>query len=135
LPSNREIISRRRWIAMAEETRELAEDVRHIIPPVDIYETTNDVILIADVPGVSKKNLQLDIDKDELTIKGVFEEKETDGQKLVDECIYGEYNRTFALGDTIDREKISAKLEDGVLTLTLPKREEVKPRKITVETE
>ena len=120
---------------MAEEIREQTEEVRHIIPPVDIYETENDVVLVADVPGVEKKSLQLDTDNDELTIRGIFQPKNGDGKKLVDEFAYGEYNRTFTLGDTIDREKITAKLENGVLTLTLPKHEKVKPRKITIETE
>jgi len=87
------------------------------------------------VPGVTKENLRLDIDKDELTISGTFEEQDAGGEKLIDECIYGEYNRTFTLGDIIDREKIAAKLDNGVLTITLPKHEKVKPRKITIETE
>ena len=120
---------------MEEETREQTEEIGRIIPPVDIYETENDVILVADVPGVAKESLQLDTDNDELTIKGIFQEKVDGGEKLLDECVYGEYNRTFTLGDTIDREKITAKLENGVLTLTLPKHEKVKPRKITIETE
>ncbi len=120
---------------MAEGNIELAEDVRRIIPPVDIYETENDIVLIADVPGVSKKNLLLDMDDDELTIRGAFPEHKNGGEKLVGEYTYGEYRRTFTLGDTIDREKIAAKLENGVLTLTLPKHEKVKPRKITIETE
>ena len=120
---------------MAEETREQTEEVRRIVPPVDIYETENDVVLVADVPGVEKKSLQLDTDNDELTIRGIFQQKNDDGKKLIDECVYGEYNRTFTLGNTIDREKITAKLENGVLTLTLPKHEKVKPRKITIETE
>jgi HSP20 family protein len=125
---------RRRWIVMAEETKELAQEVRRITPPVDIYETDNDVILVADIPGVGKKNLTLDIDDDELTISGTFEEIKSDGEKLIDECVYGEYRRTFTLGDIIDREKIAAKLEDGVLTLTLPKHEKTKPRKIEIST-
>ena len=120
---------------MAEEKKELAKDVRRIVPPVDIYETSNDVILVADVPGVPKEKLQLDIDKDELTIRGAFEEQNNGGEKLIDECIYGEYSRTFTLADTINREGITAKLDNGVLTLTLPKHEKVKPRKIAIETE
>lgn len=120
---------------MAVERKESAKDVRRIIPPVDIYETSNDVILVADVPGVTKENLRLDIDKDKLTIIGTFEEQDTGGEKLTDECIYGEYNRTFTLADTIDREKISAKLDNGVLTITLPKHEKVKSKKIAIETE
>ncbi len=120
---------------MAEEIREQTEAVRSIVPPVDIYETESDVVLVADVPGVEKKSLQLDTDNDELTIRGIFRQKNGDGKKLIDECVYGEYNRTFTLGDTIDREKITAKLENGVLILTLPKYEKVKPRKITIKTE
>jgi HSP20 family protein len=120
---------------MAEEAKELAEETRRITPPVDIYETENDVILVADIPGVGKENLTLDTDDDELTISGTFAEKERSGERLIDECAYGEYRRTFTLGDTIDREKIAAKLEDGVLTLTLPKHEKTKPRKIEISTE
>ena len=120
---------------MAEETKEVTEEARRIVPPVDIYETKDDVVLVADVPGVEKKNLTLDIDDDELTIRGTFEERDSGGEKLIDECVYGEYRRTFTLGDTIDREKVAAKLENGVLTLTLPKHERTKPRKIEIETE
>lgn len=116
---------------MAEE----AKDIRRIVPPVDIYETDNNVILVADVPGVTKEKLQLDIDKDDLTISGISEGQDIDGERLIDECVYGEYRRTFTLADTIDREKITAKLDNGVLTLTLPKHEKVKPRKIAIETE
>ena len=120
---------------MAEETRELTENVRRITPPVDIYETETDVVLVADVPGVSKTSLELGIDDDELTIRGVFPEHDKGGEKLLGEYAYGEYGRTFTLGDTIDREKIAATLENGTLTLTLPKHEKAKPRKITIETE
>ncbi len=120
---------------MAEERKELAKELRRLVPPVDIYETENDVTLVADIPGVAKENLKLDIDDDELTIRGTFEEQDTSGEKLIDECVYGEYARTFVLGDTIDREKITAKLDKGVLTLTLPKHERVKPRQIAIESE
>ena len=120
---------------MAEEIREVTEEVRCIVPPVDIYETENDVILLADVPGVTKENLHLDINEDELTIRGSFPEHNGDGKRLMDELVYGEYRRTFTLGDTVDREKIAARLENGILTLTLPKHEKVKPRKIAIETE
>jgi HSP20 family protein len=120
---------------MAEEKKELTEEIRKIIPPVDIYETQNEVFLVADIPGVSKENLKLDIDNDELTIRGMIEEKSDGGEKFLNECLYGEYHRTFTLGDTIDREKITAKLENGVLTLTLPKHERLKPRKIAIGTE
>ena len=120
---------------MAEEKKESTKELRRLIPPVDIYETTNDVMLVADVPGVAKDAVQLDIDDDELTISGVFGEQDVDGEKLLDEYAYGEYRRVFILADTIDREKITAKLDNGVLTLTLPKQERAKPKKIAIETE
>ena len=120
---------------MAEEKKELTGDVRRIVPSVDVYETPNEVVLLADVPGLSKEALQLDVEDDEVTISGTFEGKDGDGEKLIAEYAYGEYRRTFILADTIDREKITAKIEDGVLTVTLPKKEKVKPRKIKIETE
>lgn len=120
---------------MAEESKKTTEEARRIIPPVDICETDGEVILVADLPGVAKNDLQLDIDEAELTIRGDLEEQNRGGEKLVDECVHGEYRRTFTLGDTIDKEKITAKLENGVLTLTLPKHEKVEPRKIAIETE
>ena len=93
------------------------------------------MILLADVPGLTKDNLKLDINKDELAIEGVFAEPKEDGETLLSECTYGKYERTFILADTIDRDKITAKLENGVLTLTLPKQEKAKPRKIAIEAE
>ena len=89
--------------------------------------------MLANFQGLIEQPIQLL--KIVLTIIGAFAEKEGEGAKLIDERIYGEYRRTFTLGDVIDREKISAKLEDGVLTLTLPKHEKTKPRKIEISTE
>jgi len=120
---------------MVEEQAKPTNEVRRLIPPVDIYETENDVILVADMPGVAKENLQLGVDNDELTISGLFLEPEATGKMLVNECLYGNYKRTFTLSDVIAQDKITAKLDDGVLTVTLPKNEKVKPRKIMIETE
>lgn len=120
---------------MAEEKEKPAENLRRLAPRVDIYETPDSVVLLADMPGVTKEDLQLDINEDELAIRGAFEEQNSDGEKLIAERVYGEYYRSFTLGDTINREKIIAKLDNGVLTLTLPKQEKVKPRKISIETE
>lgn len=120
---------------MAEEEKESTKELRRIVPPVDIYETSSDVTLVADVPGLTKDKLHIDIEEDELTIKGALEEPESAGKKLINECIYGEYYRAFTLGDIIDRGKIAAKLDNGVLILTLPKVEKVKPRKIAIETQ
>jgi len=121
---------------MAEEKEKTAEEVKRLIPPVDIYETENNVMLIADIPGVTKENLQVDIENDELTISGLFLAPKIDsGKKLINECYYGKYTRTFTLSDVIAQDKITAKLDDGVLTVTLPKQEKAKPKKITISTE
>jgi len=106
---------------------------KRIVPPVDIYEASNEVFLIADMPGVKKEDLYLNIENDELTISGKFDGPAEDGKKLISECIYGNYFRTFTLSETIDQSKVSAKLENGVLTVTLPKLEKAKPKKITIE--
>lgn len=119
---------------MPDEKIEASKEMRKIIPPVDIYETSDEVFLIADMPGVSKDNLQLNIENDELTISGIFEETASEGKKLINECLYGNYYRTFALSDTIDQGRITAKLDNGVLTVILPKHEKVKPKKIEIET-
>ncbi len=119
---------------MAEEKEEQTNEVRRIIPPVDIYETEDNVIMLADMPGVVKENLQVDVDNDELTISGLFPEpEENEGNKLISECLYGQYSRTFTLSDIISQDKITAKLDNGVLTVTLPKHERVKPKKIEIE--
>lgn len=121
---------------MAEEKEKTAEEIKRIIPPVDIYETENSVVLIADVPGVTKENLHIDVENDELTIEGLFLEPEAgSGKKLINECYYGKYTRTFTLSDVIAQDKITAKLDDGVLTITLPKQEKAKPKKIAITTE
>lgn len=118
---------------MTEEKQ--TNEIRRIVPPVDIYETENDVVLLADMPGVVKDNLQIDVNNGELTISGIFLESESNGEnKLVSEFAYGKYLRTFALSDTISQEKITAKLENGVLSVTLPKQEKIKPKKIEIET-
>jgi len=119
---------------MPDEKVETSDEMRKIIPPVDIYETSDEVFLIADMPGVSKDKLRLNIENDELTISGIFEEPASEGEKLIKECLYGNYYRTFTLSDTIDQGRITAKLDNGVLTVTLPKHEKVKPKKIEIET-
>ena len=102
-------------------------------PAVDIWETEDALLLAADVPGVTRDNVELDMRDDTLTIKAQVGANAYEGLRP----LYGEYNignfyRRFSLGEVIDRDKISADLKDGVLTVTLPKREKAKPRKIVV---
>lgn len=105
-------------------------------PAVDIVERKEDILLIADMPGVDDKSLEITLEKDVLTLDGRVETKLPEGHRLlISEYGTGDYHRVFKLSDEIDREKIMATVKHGVLRLTLPKTEAVKTRKIPVRTE
>ena len=101
-------------------------------PLADIYATEDIYSVKLEVPGVTKENLNIVIEDDELkiTAESSMEENEND-LKYADFCVKN-FSRTFRIGNDIDRNKIDAKLENGILTLTLHKSEEVKPKKITI---
>jgi len=103
-------------------------------PEVDIFENDRAIVLLADMPGVKSKDLNIDLHENTLTITGdvlPFEGK--DEEDIVIEYEIGRFTRQFSLSEVIDQNKIEAKLEDGVLRLTLPKVEKAAPRKITVK--
>ncbi len=103
------------------------------IPLVDIYETKDSFVLIADVPGVDDKSMEVTLEKNVLTIHGTVEPMECKDHDLsYTEYDMGNYHRSFILSGDIDRDKIEANVKDGVLHLTLPKTEKVKVKKITV---
>ncbi len=105
------------------------------IPAVDVLETINELILLADMPGVDSKNVDIDLRDNQLTITGRVDTPEGDKEvSLYKEFNWGDYFRQFTLSDTIDQAKITAKMEDGVLRLTLPKVAKAKPQKIKVVT-
>jgi HSP20 family molecular chaperone IbpA len=102
-------------------------------PEVDIFETDKEITLLADMPGVPADNVTIDLKEDVLTLSG--EVKPWEGPEETDVLIEfetGKYYRQFTLSDAIDQEKIDAKLEDGVLRLTLPKAQKAVPRQIPV---
>ncbi len=102
-------------------------------PPVDIYETKDNFMIIADVPGVDDKSLEITVEKNVLTINGRVEPLECKDHDLTyKEYDEGNYRRSFVLSGDIDRDKIEGTVKDGVLRLTLPKTEQMKVRKITV---
>lgn len=106
---------------------------RVYIPRVDIFETGEAVVLLADMPGVSENDVDITLEKNVLTITGYVQAVQRDGYGLTySEYSEGDYERTFALSDEVDRNRIEATMKDGVLKLTLPKSEEVKTRKIAV---
>jgi HSP20 family protein len=113
---------------------ESAEDEKYLIPLADIFETENDYTLKLEMPGVIKDNLEIVIDNNELRIKGITEKNElSDKDTKYSEFTLDNYFRKFIVGNDIDKNKIDANLEDGVLTIVLHKSEEVKPRKIEIK--
>jgi HSP20 family molecular chaperone IbpA len=102
-------------------------------PRVDILETENELLLLADMPGVAPENLDIQFENRELRIHGKVCPRHQDIDFLYGEYGIGDFYRTFTVGEMIDSEKISAELHQGVLTLHLPKTEAVKPRKIMLK--
>jgi HSP20 family protein len=102
-------------------------------PQVDIFETDQQITLLADLPGVAPENLTVDLRDNILTLTGEVISLENDNEKeLFIEYEIGRYYRQFTLSDIIDQKRIDARLKDGVLRLTLPKVEKASPRKVTV---
>ena len=119
-----------------KEVQTGAESTRNVpvfIPAVDIYETDHELTLMADMPGVPIENVDIDLEGEQLTIRGVMPESDGAGRVLLREYAVGDYYRQFTLSNDIDREKIQASMKDGVLKLVLPKAEAAKPRKIEVK--
>jgi HSP20 family protein len=106
------------------------------LPPVDIYQTdAHEVVLKAEIPGLKKEDIDLRIEQNTLTITGerrVEKAVEKDHYHRM-ERTYGTFSRSFSLPSTIDTEKVRAEYKDGVLSVTLPLREESKPKQISVE--
>lgn len=104
-------------------------------PPVDIHETDDSFVVSADLPGLNKDDIEIGIEDNTLIIKGEkkFEEKVPRDKYLRVERTYGEFVRSFSLPQNVDSTKIKATFRDGILDLTLPKKEEAKPKRIAVE--
>jgi HSP20 family molecular chaperone IbpA len=116
------------------EEQELAptrEESRHLAPPVDIYETTDALVVVADVPGATRETVDINVEDGLLTIKAK-PEYESRGDAYVEEFGLVNFYRQFQLPDAVDQEKITAQYKHGVLTITLPKAEAAKPKQIAV---
>jgi HSP20 family protein len=103
-------------------------------PAVDIYETEHELVVKADLPDVDPKDLDLRVENNILTIRGErkFEKNVNDENYLRVERAYGSFSRSFSLSNTVNAEAIKADYQNGVLVLTIPKREEAKPKQIRV---
>jgi HSP20 family protein len=116
-----------------DPTTDRAPQMEYVVPEVNIFETKDGYVLEAEMAGVSREGLEISLDNNEITLVGHRTEDRTSGDTLFQECRRADYRRVFELDPAIDTAKISAKMDQGVLTLTLPKSERVKPRKITVD--
>jgi HSP20 family protein len=105
----------------------------YIAPNVNIYETQDGYQLEAEMPGVAKGGLEVTLENNEITIIGRRGTDRIDGDLLLRESQEADYRRVFELDPAIDTSKISARMDQGILRMTLPKSERVKPRKISVD--
>jgi HSP20 family protein len=107
----------------------------NFIPPVDIYEDANSLVLKLEVPGIPQEDLQIDLENQTLTVKGerkfVNEEKEENFHRI--ERRYGSFVRSFTLPSTVETESAQASYENGVLAITLPKKEAAKPKQVKIQ--
>lgn len=111
---------------------ESTRSIRQEIPLVDIYENDDEILLHAEMPGVKKDNITINIDNGNLTLSGVrslAKEGAADWEEFGDV----EYQRAFSVPQTIDVDKVQAKLKDGILALHLPKSEASKPRMVEIK--
>ncbi|EKR74358.1 Hsp20/alpha crystallin family protein [Leptospira noguchii] len=115
-----------------EETKK--EKVRTLTPRVDIYSDEENIYLLADLPGVEEKDVQVQLEKDQLTVSGKTSNKDISGELRYSEFRTGEYRRAFTLTESVEEDRISAVYKNGVLNLTLPKRKPL-TKKIEVRSE
>ncbi len=103
-------------------------------PAVDIFETEHELVVKADLPDIEPKDLDIRVENNILSIRGErkFESKVSQDKYLRVERAYGSFSRSFSLANTVNSEAIKADYQNGVLTLTVPKREEAKPKQIRV---
>jgi len=103
-------------------------------PAVDIYETENELVIKADLPEVNPQDLDIRVENNILTIRGErkFENKINEENYLRVERAYGSFSRSFSLANSVKSDAIKADYQNGVLTLSIPKREEAKPKQIKV---
>jgi len=113
---------------------ERIRNVKTFVPRVDIYENKDSLFLLADMPGVNEKTVDIELEKNVLTITGRVENNLIkDATMMYSEYEIGDYERVFTLSEEIDHNKIVATVKNGVLRLELPKAEKVKPKKIAIQ--
>ena len=119
--------------AQRDQRGNLDRTQEFVSPEVNICETKDGYVLQAEMPGVNKDGLEITLEGNEITLVGHRQVEPVKGAPLFRESREADYRRVFELDPAIDTGKVSARMDQGVLTLTLPKSERVKPRKINVD--
>src|ERR671939_455473 len=125
-------------LAVREKREMAAEEERTVpgrfyVPYTDVYETEDVLTVVMEVPGVAREAVEAEVKDDVLRVEARIDPSKYGGlEPVYTEYGVGHWARSFALSDRVDRERIAAQLEDGVLTLTLPKVAEARPRRIAV---
>ena len=116
-----------------EKPEESTVPARYFVPPTDIFEDDNGMMLTMEMPGVSKDGVSINVEENRLSIEGKIDFANYEGlEPVYTEYGVGHYQRSFTLSNQVDQSKIGANLNDGVLELVLPKAEAAKPRRIEV---
>ena len=116
-----------------DRQQEATVPARAFLPPTDIFESDDVLTLVMEMPGVDREAVDVNVENDVLRVEGRLDFSKYEGmQPVYTEYNVGHYRRSFSLSSKIDQDRISAQMQDGVLTLVLPKAEEAKPRRISV---
>jgi HSP20 family protein len=118
-----------------EKAQEQTRPTRAFLPTADIFETEDALTVVLEMPGVDRNNIDVNVENGVLMIEGRIDFSKYEGlQPVYSEYNIGPFRRSFRISSRIDQDKIKAEMRDGVITLTLPKAEEAKPRRIEVRT-
>ena len=115
----------------ADVVQAQAEKISYFQPPTDVRETDSHIVIQFDMPGVSRDNVNLTVEKGTLTVTGKADPEEQ-GTAVYRETHVGDYQRTFTLSDDVDTEQISAEMKAGVLTVKVSKAERAKPKRVEI---
>jgi HSP20 family protein len=120
---------------LSPEAGEFTREGVYFSPAVDIFDNDQELVILADMPGVNAEEVEIDLRDNVLSIIGKMTPEGEKGDFLLREYRTGNYFRTFRITDMVDQSKITASMSDGVLRLVLPKVEKAVPRKIPITTE
>jgi len=128
-----ELVTKEKKEVAQSSAERLVETGAAFIPDTDIMESTDELVFRLDLPGVTKGDVRIEVDENNvLTIQGKNSFKEPEEDPVLRQYDTGDYYRAFTLGEEFDKDKVSGKLENGVLEIRIPKREEAKPKRIHI---